>query len=171
MRVSVLVLQDLGVLLDGSTTIEHASLDVRHVLGESVILIANLECQLTGVAHDQNGALAGDGLHLLQSGEDEDSSLSETRLGLTDDVTTKKGLRNTRLLDCTIDPMLENGLARFGTYEDGEGVGGSVHRRSKFLARMQIQCRQNLPSQRNNAHNLDRIGSDQSLAIHAFFVS
>lgn len=118
-RVGVLVLQNLGVLLDGSTTVEDARLDVGHVLGESVVLVANLECQLTGVAHDQDRALAGDGLNLLQSGEDEDSSLSETRLGLADDVTTKKSLRNTCLLDCTIDPMLENGLARFGTDEDG----------------------------------------------------
>lgn len=153
-RVSILALQDLGVFLDGSTTVEHTGLDVGHVLGESIVLIANLECQLTGVAHDQNRALAGDRLHLLQSGEDEDSSLSKTRLRLTDDITTKKSLRNARLLDCLIDPMSENGLASFGTYEDGEGVGWSVHRRSKFLARMQIQCRQMSPSQRENAHIL-----------------
>lgn len=141
MRVGILVLQDLGVLLDGGTSVEYAGLDVGHVLRESVVLIANLECQLTGVAHDQNGAFAGDRLHLLQSGEDENSSLSKTRLRLANDVTAEESLRDTCLLDCTIDPMLENGLARFETYEDGEGVEGSVHRRSNFFARVQIQRR------------------------------
>lgn len=141
-RVGLLVLEDLGILLDGSTTVEHASLDVGHVLGESVVLIANLECQLAGVAHDQNGAFAGDRLHLLQSGKDENSGLSKTRLRLANDITTEESLGNTCLLDCTIDPMLENGLARFETYEDGEGVEGSVHRRSNFFfARVQIQYR------------------------------
>lgn len=130
--VGVLVLEDLGILLDRSTAVEHAGLDVGHVLGESVVLVANLECQLTSVAHDQDGALAGHRLHLLQSGEHENSSLSKTRLRLADDITTQESLRNTCLLDCTIDPMLENGLARFETYKDGEGVGGSVHGRSKF---------------------------------------
>lgn len=156
MGVGVLVLQDLGILLDGRTTVENTRLDVGHVLGESVVLIANLEGQLTGVAHDQNRALAGDRLHLLKSGEHENSSLSETRLGLTDDVTTKKSLRNTCLLDCTIDPMLENGLARFGTDEDEEGVGGSVHRRSKFIALVPTQCRQ--MSHRSAVQQHPRVG-------------
>lgn len=112
-RVSILVLQDLGILLDGSTTVEDAGLDVGHVLGEAVVLVANLEGQLTGVAHDQNGALASDGLDLLEGGEDEDSRLSKTRLGLANDVTTEKGLGDTCLLNCKIGPMLEYDLARY----------------------------------------------------------
>lgn len=155
MGVGVLALQDLGVLLDRSTSVEHAGLDVGHVLGESIVLVANLECQLTSVAHDQNGALAGDRLHLLQRGEHENSSLSKTRLRLTDDITTKESLRNTCLLDCTIDPMLENGLARFGTYEDGEGVGGSVHGRSKFHRSNANTMSSKSPSQRSNAQDLE----------------
>lgn len=112
-RVSVLVLQDLGVLLDGGATIEDASLDVGHVLGEPVVLVANLEGELTGVAHDQDRALAGDGLDLLEGGEDKYSCLTKTRLGLADDVTTKKGLRDTCLLNCKIGSMLEYDLARY----------------------------------------------------------
>lgn len=110
--VSLLVLQNLGILLDGSATVEDAGLDVGHVLGEPVVFVADLEGQLTGVAHDQNGALAGDGLDLLEGGEDEDRGLSETRLGLADDVTTEKGLGDTCLLNCKVESMLEYDLAR-----------------------------------------------------------
>lgn len=108
---SLLVLQDLGILLNGSATIEYAGLDVGHVFGESVVFVANLEGQLTGVAHDQNRTLAGDRLDLLEGGEDEDSRLSEARLGLANDVTAEKGLWNTCLLNCKIGPMLEYDLA------------------------------------------------------------
>lgn len=112
-RVSVLVLQNLGVLLDGRATVKDAGLDVGHILGEPVVLVADLEGQLTGVAHDQNRALAGDGLDLLEGGEDKDSCLTKARLGLADDITTKKGLRDTCLLNCKIGPMLEYDLARY----------------------------------------------------------
>lgn len=100
MRVSLLVLQDLGILDDGGTTVEDTGLDVGHVLAETVVLVANLESQFTSVAHDQDGALASDRLDLLERGQDEDRRLSKTRLGLTDDVTTKQSLRNTCLLNC-----------------------------------------------------------------------
>ena len=102
--VGLLVLKDLGILLDGSTTVEDAGLDVGHVLAETVVLVTNLESKLTSVAHDENGALAGDGLDLLKSGEDEDSCLTETGLGLADDITTKHGLRDTCLLHCIRGP-------------------------------------------------------------------
>jgi hypothetical protein len=97
---SVLVLQGLHVGLDGSTTVEDASLDVGHVLAETVVLVANLVGELTSVAHDHDGNLAVDGLDLLQGGQDEHGRLSETRLGLADDVATKESLRDTGLLDC-----------------------------------------------------------------------
>lgn len=102
--VGLLVLEDLGILLDGSTTVEDAGLDVGHVLAETVVLVADLEGELTSVAHDQDGALAGDGLDLLKSGKDEDSRLTETGLGLADDVTTKHGLGDTCLLNCIRGP-------------------------------------------------------------------
>lgn len=101
---SLLVLEDLGILLDRSTTVEDAGLDVGHVLAETVVLVANLESELTSVAHDEDGALAGDGLNLLKGGKDEHSCLTETGLGLADDVTTKHGLGDTCLLNCIRGP-------------------------------------------------------------------
>lgn len=53
-RVSLLVLEDFGVLLDRCTAVEDTGLDVGHVLAEAVILVADLERQLAGVAHDQH---------------------------------------------------------------------------------------------------------------------
>jgi len=51
------------------------------------------------VAHDHHGDLAVDGLNLLERGQNEDSRLSQTGLGLADNVATEKRLRNTSLLD------------------------------------------------------------------------
>lgn len=99
MRVSVLVLQKLSILGDGGSTVEHASLDIRHVLAEAVVLVTDLEGQLASVAHNQHSALASHRLDLLERGQNEDSRLSKTRLGLADDVTSEKSLGNTSLLD------------------------------------------------------------------------
>jgi hypothetical protein len=85
----VLVLNQLDVLLDGSSAVEHAGLNVGHVLGEAVVLVANLESQLSRMAHDKHRDLAIDRLDLLESGEDENSRLSETRLGLANDVSAE----------------------------------------------------------------------------------
>lgn len=100
----LLVLENLGILLDGSTTVEDAGLDVGHVLAEAVVLVADLESKLTSVAHDEDRALAGDGLNLLKSGKDEDSRLTETGLGLADDITTEHRLGDTCLLNCIRGP-------------------------------------------------------------------
>jgi hypothetical protein len=78
MGAGIFVLDSFNVLVDGSTAIEDASLDVGHVFTKSVVLIANLVGQLTSVTHDDNRGLAINGLNLLQSGQDEDSGLSET---------------------------------------------------------------------------------------------
>ena len=103
-RVRILVLEQLGILLDGSATVEHTGLDVGHVLAESVVLVANLESKLAGMAHNQHGALPSDGLDLLERREDEHSSLAETGLGLADDVATEHGLRDACLLNCIRGP-------------------------------------------------------------------
>ena len=86
--VSVLVAQELDVLLDGSSTVEDTDLDVWQELGETVVLVADLVGQLTSVAHDQNSGNARLRLlvHLLESCENEDGSLSETGLGLAEDI-------------------------------------------------------------------------------------
>jgi hypothetical protein len=99
-RASLLVLQGLDIRLDGGTAIEHTSLDVRHVLAEAVILVPNLVGQLTGVAHDNDRDLSVHRLNLLKGREDKDGRLSQTGLGLADDVTAEKSLRDTSLLDC-----------------------------------------------------------------------
>ena len=99
-RAGILVLDNLDILLDGGTTVEHASLDVRHVLAEPVVLVSDLERELTGVAHNQDRDLAVDGLDLLERGQDKDGCLSETRLGLRDDVASEERLGDTGLLNC-----------------------------------------------------------------------
>jgi hypothetical protein len=99
-RVGLLVLEDVDVVLDGSTAVEHSSLDVRQVLAETCILVLDLESQLAGVAHNQDGALAVNGLDLLEGGQDEDGSFTKTRLGLAENVGSEDGLRDAVLLDC-----------------------------------------------------------------------
>jgi hypothetical protein len=100
--VGVLVAQELNVLLDGCTAVEDADLDIGQELCETVVLVPDLVGQLTGVAHDEDGRDTGLGLliHLLEGGEDEDGRLSETRLGLAENVVAENGLRNGNLLDC-----------------------------------------------------------------------
>lgn len=99
-RVSLLVLEELNVLGDGSTTVENGSLDLRHVLAESGVLVLDLVGELTGVAHNKDGGLAIDWLNLLEGRENENCSLTQTRLGLAENVGTQDSLRNADLLDC-----------------------------------------------------------------------
>lgn len=96
----ILVLQCLHIRLDGSTAVEDTSLDVRHVLAETVVLIANLVGQLSSVAHNNDRDLAVDGLNLLQSSKNKDCGLSQSGLGLADNISSKKRLGNACLLDC-----------------------------------------------------------------------
>ena len=100
MWVSLLVLEELGVLDDRSSSVEDTDLDVRQELGKAVVFVADLVGQLAGVAHDQHRALAVDRLDLLKSGQDENGSFTKTRLGLTKDVGSENCLRNAVLLDC-----------------------------------------------------------------------
>jgi len=99
-RVSIFVLEDFGILLDGCSSVEYTSLYLRHVFAESSVLISDLVCKLTSVAHNQDGGLTSDWLDLLKSREDEDSGLTETGLGLAKDVGSENSLRNAYLLDC-----------------------------------------------------------------------
>ena len=100
--VSVLVGKKLDVRLDGCSAVEDTDPDIGQELGETVVLVPDLVGQLTSVAHDQNRGDTRLGLlvHLLQGGEDEDGCLSETGLGLAENVVTEDGLRNGDLLDC-----------------------------------------------------------------------
>lgn len=96
----LLVLEELGVLRDRSSTIEDGCFHLGHVLAETCILILNLICKLTGVAHNQDRCLASHRLNLLESSKDEDSGLTQTGFGLAEDVGTQDGLRDAHLLDC-----------------------------------------------------------------------
>lgn len=102
-RASLLVLESLNIVLNGGTTVEDSSLDVGHVLAEAVVLITDLVGQLTSVAHDNNGYLSVHRFDLLKSGKNEDSSLSQTGLGLADNVSTEECLGDTGLLDCRLN--------------------------------------------------------------------
>jgi hypothetical protein len=106
--VGFLVGQDFDVLLDRSTTVEDRSLNIGQVLRETGVLVLNLISELTGVAHDQDLALARNGLQLVEGGENEDRGFTETRLGLAKNVDVQNGSRNANLLDCwKAEPMLD----------------------------------------------------------------
>jgi hypothetical protein len=77
-RMSILVLQDLRILGDRSTTVEDMRLDVGQVLAESCVLVADLEGKFTCVAHDQDCTFTSDRFNLLESGQNEDGRLSQT---------------------------------------------------------------------------------------------
>lgn len=102
-RVSLLILQDLSILLNWGTSIEHCGLDIWHVLAEASILVLDLISQLTSVAHNQNGGLSCNRFDLLKCSENEDCGFSETRFGLAENVGTEDCLRNAYLLDCRVN--------------------------------------------------------------------
>jgi hypothetical protein len=102
--VRAVILQDITILLNGDSTIKHSGLDFRKVLGKTLVLVSNLERKLTGMTENKNGNLVfafweGRRIKLVKSCKNKDSSLSHTRLGLTNNVHTKDGLRNAFVLD------------------------------------------------------------------------
>jgi hypothetical protein len=103
MGVSLLVLQDFGILLDRCSSVENRSLYIRHVLAKACILVLDLVSKLTSVAHNQDRGLPSDWLDLLKSSEDEDCGFTKTRFGLAENVGTEDGLRDTYLLDCRVN--------------------------------------------------------------------
>lgn len=106
--VGLLVGQDFDVLLDRGTTVEDRSLNVGQVLRETGVLVLDLISKLTGVAHNQDLALARNGLQLMKGGENEDRGLTETGLGLAKNIDVQNGSRNANLLDCwKAEPMLD----------------------------------------------------------------
>jgi hypothetical protein len=52
------------------------------------------------VAHDQDLALALNGLQLVKGGQNEDSGLTETGFGLAKNLDVQNGSWNADLLDC-----------------------------------------------------------------------
>ena len=104
----LLVGQNFDVFLDRGTTVEDRSLNVGQVLRETGVLVLDLISKLTGVAHNQDLALARNGLQLMKGGENEDRGLTETGLGLAKNIDVQNGSRNANLLDCwKAEPMLD----------------------------------------------------------------
>ena len=95
----VLVLQNLNVLLHGGAAVKDGRLDVGHIFAEPCVLILDLICKLTRVAHHENRGLSRNRVDLLEGGEDEDGGLAETGLGLAEDIGTQNRLRDANLLD------------------------------------------------------------------------
>ena len=112
--VRLLVAEELDVLGDRCASVEDTDLNIWQELGEAVVLIPNLVGQLTSVAHDEDSCDTRLWLlvHLLEGGENEDGSLSETGLGLAEDIVSKDGLRDGDLLDCGAQCMSEKGLLK-----------------------------------------------------------
>ncbi len=92
-------LEEFLILLNGSSAIEDDSADIGHVLGESEVLVADLEGEFAGVAEYDDGDPVFCWVELLEGGEDEDCGLSMTRFGLTEDVHAKDRLWDALLLD------------------------------------------------------------------------
>jgi hypothetical protein len=72
------------------------------------------------VAHNKNGSFTSNRLNLLEGSKDKDSSLSKTRLGLTNDIGSQDSLRNNFLLNCIYSKRLESFL--FSKLKDRERV-------------------------------------------------
>lgn len=100
--VGLWVLENLGIGLDWGSSVEDSGLDLWHVLAESGVLVLDLVGKLASVAHDEDRALAGNWLDLLKGGQDKDGSLTETGLGLAEDIGTENSLWNANLLDCKL---------------------------------------------------------------------
>jgi hypothetical protein len=96
------------------TSVEHAGLDVRQVLGEALVLLLDLEGQLSGVAEHHHVHLAGHGLQQVQGGQHEHGGLAHAGLGLADDVGAQHGGRDALVLHCGADSGRRKGRAAVG---------------------------------------------------------
>lgn len=94
-------LQRLLVLLDRHAAKEHGNLDAGHILAETLVLLADLESELTRVTHDEHVGLIVSRLELLECGENEYCCFAHTAFRLAEDVHTQDGLWNAFVLNCT----------------------------------------------------------------------
>ncbi len=101
MRVGVFVGEGFNILLHWCSTVKDCCLHFWEVFAEPRVFVLNLVGELTGVTHNKDCALAGYRLDLLKCSENEDGCLSESGLGLAEDIGPKDGLRNAYLLDCS----------------------------------------------------------------------
>lgn len=128
MWVGILVLENLGILCNGSSTVEDRGLYIWHIFAESCVFILDLIRKFTGVTHDKDRGFASDRLHLLKGGEDEDCGLTETRFSLAKDIGTEDSLRNGHLLDCRVNRADVRSMF-FQVYNEVQEIATSVHLR------------------------------------------
>ena len=83
---SVLVGQNLDVLLHRSPAVEYRRLGFWHILAKPSVLVFDLIRKLAGVAHYQDRTFAWSWLDLLQGSEDENGSLPEPRFCLAKNI-------------------------------------------------------------------------------------
>mmetsp|Transcript_31500 Transcript_31500/g.92397 ORF Transcript_31500/g.92397 Transcript_31500/m.92397 type:complete len:207 (-) Transcript_31500:60-680(-) len=129
--VRAVVLEDVAVGLDGDTAVEDGGLDLGKVLGETLVLVGDLEGKLASVAKDQDGNLVltggeGAGVKLVQSGQDEDGRLTHTGLGLANDVHAEDGLGDALVLDLggMLETAIDDGAEAFGLEDEILETGG-----------------------------------------------
>jgi hypothetical protein len=126
--VGILILEKLGILCDGSSTIENRGLHIWHVFAETRVFVLDLIRKFTGVTHDKDGGFAGDRLHLLEGSEDEDGGLTKTRFCLAKDIGTEDSLRNGKLLDCRVNRADVRSMF-LQVYNKVQEIATSVHLR------------------------------------------
>mmetsp|Transcript_10532 Transcript_10532/g.20243 ORF Transcript_10532/g.20243 Transcript_10532/m.20243 type:complete len:202 (-) Transcript_10532:77-682(-) len=111
-NVRVFVFDNLPILFNVDSTIKDSCLDGGQIFGESFVFVGNLKGQFTGVTKHQYlhiwFFLIGRGIQLMQRRQNKDCSLSHTRLGLTNNVTTKNSLRNRFVLN--LGRMFKTGI-------------------------------------------------------------
>jgi hypothetical protein len=93
-----LALEDLNIFLHGDAAEEDLRAHVG-VLSESIELLLDLVSQLSGVAQDEGGVWLRVLVHLLKDRNHEHGSLSHTRDGLANNISSHNGLGDALLLD------------------------------------------------------------------------
>lgn len=93
---------------------DHLDADSRgsEVLLEALKLLLDLNRQFTGVSHDDSASLSINRLDLMQDRQDEDGSLTHTRLGLADNILAVYGGGDGLLLDCTRQARTDSAMKR-----------------------------------------------------------
>lgn len=126
--VRLFVFENLGILLDGSPTVEDSGLYIWHIFAKSSVFVLDLIRKFTSVTHDKDGGLASDWLNLLECGEDKHGGLTKTRFGLAKDIGTEDSLRNANLLDCRVNRADVRSMF-LQVYNDVQEIATSVHLR------------------------------------------
>jgi hypothetical protein len=121
-------LEELLVVIDGLTTVDHASADVGHVLGEADELVVDLVSKLTGVAEDDSTSGFGVFGEVLQDCKHKYCSLSHSGHGLAKHINSENSFRNALLLHIgrMLETTVDNGLLDL-RLEEHVLEGGGVH--------------------------------------------